>query len=160
MTSVSTVEEARVLRSHWLGDIECDESFELLFPLGLPGFERERRMVPLEIPGQRPLVYLQSAANPEICFVTLPVLVIDPDFELHLSEDDRAVLDLPDHSRPVIGADVLCLALLTQSENAVQSNVTAPIVINLHNGRGLQCAASAGDRAIYRLGAQGWEKVC
>ena len=47
-----------------------------LFPEGLPGFERERRFLPLEMPDQHPLVFLQSAATPALCFVTLPVLAV------------------------------------------------------------------------------------
>ncbi len=44
----------------------------------MPGFEEQRRMIPVEIPSQRPLVYLQSLESDEICFVALPVYVIDP----------------------------------------------------------------------------------
>ena len=53
---------------------------ELLFPAGLPGFEAERGMLPVEIPAQKPLVYLQSLTNPEVCFVSLPVFIVDPGF--------------------------------------------------------------------------------
>ena len=63
-------------------------------------------MMPVEIPAQRPLVYLQSLECAEICFVALPVYVIDPAFQLRLSEEERVLLQLPEDSDPVIGADV------------------------------------------------------
>jgi flagellar assembly factor FliW len=152
--------------SPYLGEIHWNAGCELEFPAGLPGFEQHRRMVPVEIPSQRPLIYLQSAERAEVCFLTLPVLAVHPGFELRLSEDDRAALELlpsglADHETPALGTDVLCLALLVPSGNTVRTNLDAPIVINLHNGRGIQAVASAAAAGSYRLSDHGgWEPVC
>ena len=117
--------------------------------------------MPVEIPVQRPLIYLQSADDPEVCFATLPVLVINPRFLLRLSEEDRSVLRLPENCEPVIGNDVLCLGLLAPSGKTVQSNLNAPIVINLQNFRGAQCISSASESACFRLAPDGrWERAC
>jgi flagellar assembly factor FliW len=150
----------RIVSSPWIGDVAWDPQCELLFPNGLPGFEDERRMIPVEIPAQRPLVYLQSLEQPGICFVCLPVLVIDPAFLLRLSEDEQSALLLARDSRPVIGADVLCLGLLVPSGDSVEVNLNAPIVINLHNARGVQCVAP-DSRSCFRLDENGhWGKPC
>jgi flagellar assembly factor FliW len=150
-----------VIHSPWLGDIESDPQCELLFPSGLPGFEEERRILPVEIPAQRPLVYLQSLDRAEICFVVLPVYVIDPEFQLRISEEEHALLQLPEDSGPVIGADVLCVALLMRSGQTVQANLNAAVVINLHNRRGIQCVHPAGLSAFFRLSADsGWTARC
>src|SRR5580658_9609989 len=93
------------IHSRWLGEIEADPGAELIFPAGIPGFEDERRMLPVEIPSQRPLIYLQSVANPETCFAALPVFVVDPGFRLRLSEEERCALQLAEACDPVIGAD-------------------------------------------------------
>src|SRR5271165_6217224 len=107
------------LVSRHFGPVEWDPASELLLPFGLPGFEDERRMVAVEIPAQRPLVFLQSAERAEICFVTLPILTVQPNYQLALSEEDRTALRIPDNTRPEIGADVLCLALLIPSNGGV-----------------------------------------
>lgn len=139
------------IHSPWLGEVDTDPQSELCFPAGLPGFERHRRMVAIEIPSQRPIVYLQSLESAEVCFAALPVYVIDPDFRLRLSEDERAALELPEDCDPAIGADVLCLVLLRKSGHTVEANTSAPIVVNLHNGRGVQCVPAEGSSALFRL---------
>jgi flagellar assembly factor FliW len=149
------------IHSPWLGDVESDARCELLFPAGLPGFEDQRRMVPVEIPAQRPLVYLQSVERAEICFVALPVVVIDPAFQLRISDEERSVLELPGNCDPVIGADVLCLALLMPSGRSVQANTNAAIVINLHNRRAVQCVPPEGLSSRFRLlDDSGWRAQC
>lgn len=151
--------------SPYLGEIHWEAGCELHFPAGLPGFEQSTRMVPVEIPSQRPLLYLQNAEKGEICFLTLPVLTVHPGFSLHLSEDDLSLLELDQFRTgngdcPALGTDVLCLALLVPFGCTVQTNLDAPIVINLHNGRGVQAVtpAAAGSYRLSRDG--GWEVVC
>ncbi len=150
----------------WLGEICWDAGCELQFPAGLPGFEQHRRMVPVEIPSQRPLIYLQSAEQAGVCFLALPVLTVCPGFQLHLSDDDLSLLELdPLVSRQgeavALGADVLCLAMLVPCGCTVRTNLDAPIVINLHNGRGIQAVAPSGGAGSFRLAENGgWESTC
>jgi len=152
--------ERRTVNSSHLGEISLEAGSEIYLPMGLPGFEHEHRMIPVEIPAQRPLIYLQSATTEALCFVSLPALVVNPAFLLQLSDDDCAALDLPADREPCIGEDVLCLALLIPSGNSVQTNLGAPVVVNLHNLRCVQ-AAGAGLSAHYRLAENGkWEELC
>jgi flagellar assembly factor FliW len=157
----ATHPENSTIFSPWLGEIESGPDCEILFPAGLPGFEEERRMIPVEIPAQRPLVYLQSAGNARVCFVALPVYVIDRGFQLKIPEEERSLLEFPENSEPVIGEDVLCVALLMPAGPTVQVNLNSPVVINLHNRRGVQCVNSGGLPAGYRLSANnGWTRLC
>jgi flagellar assembly factor FliW len=150
-----------IVHSRWLGDIVSDPRAALFFPSGIPGFEEERRMLPIEIPSQRPLVYLQSLSHPEICFAALPVFVIDPGFRLSLSEDEQCALDFPEGSNPVIGVDVLCLALLMSPGEGVRVNLNAPVVINLHNSRGVQSVSADQTSGCFGLASTGhWEAQC
>ena len=155
-----------VIQSRWLGEIESDARSELIFPAGIPGFENDRRILPVEIPSQRPLVYLQSLIHPEVCFAALPVFVIDPGFRLHLSDEERLLLQLPAGCDPEVGIEVLCLALLMSSGDEVRVNLNAPVVINLHNSRGIQsiatdCASGYFRPGHFRLDPAGrWEPVC
>ena len=153
--------EVQCLNSPWLGEIEWSSAVELDFPAGLPGFEAERRILPVEIPAQRPLMYLQSLDHPDICFVALPVLAVSPEFALRLSEDDAVLLGLPLERIPAIGADVLCLAMLVPLGDTVQANLDAPVVINLHRGIGAQCVLPGGRvHGHFALREQGWVPLC
>ncbi len=159
MTSVSP--SLSVMNTPHLGEISWDAESELFLPSGLPGFEDERHMIPVEIPAHRPLVFLQSAHRAGVCFVSLPVMTICPDFKLHLTEDERVSLLFHETRDPEIGADVLCLALLLPSDRTVEANLDAPVVINLHNSRCLQALPSEAARGYYRLSDAGtWENVC
>ena len=70
-TTAEITEQTFRLSTPWLGEICWEAASELYFPVGLPGFEQYRRMVPLEVPSQRPLVYLQSAERGGVCFLAL-----------------------------------------------------------------------------------------
>jgi flagellar assembly factor FliW len=149
------------IHSPWLGEVESDPEAELFFPAGLPGFEAHRRMVAIEIPSQRPVVYLQSLERDEVCFAALPVYVIDPSFRPDLSDDDRDALQLSAQPEPAIGEELLCLVLLRKSDRTVEANTGAAIVINLHNRRGVQCVPPEGTSALFRLCPDnGWRREC
>lgn len=90
----------------------------------------------------------------------MPVLAIDSGFRLELSEDERAAIVLREDCSPEIGVDVLCLGLLMPSGSTVLANLSAPIVVNLHNARGVQCVPRGKLRSCFRLGESGWEAVC
>jgi flagellar assembly factor FliW len=150
-----------VMNTPHLGEISWDADSELFLPCGLPGFENERHMVPVEIPAHRPLVFLQSTERSGVCFVSLPVQTICPGFKLQLTDDERVSLLFLEKEEPEIGTDVLCLALLFPSGRTVEANLDAPVVINLHNSRCLQALSSEGTRGYYRLSDPGtWENVC
>jgi flagellar assembly factor FliW len=157
---------APVIRSPWIGDVEPNPDCELAFPIGLPGFEDHQRFMPVEIPVQRPLVYLQSVDRAAVCFVALPVYVIDPDFCLNLSEDELSLLGFHETHQPVPGADVLCLALLIPSDETVEANLSSPVVINLHNRIGIQAMPADGRASRFRLTTDehsernGWIRIC
>jgi len=163
MTTMATAPTSMtpVICSPWLGDIRVDEDCEIFFPAGLPGFENEHRLLPVEVPAQRPLVYLQSIERERVCFVGLPVYVIHAGFRLEIPEDERALLGLPNDRDPAIGEDLLCVALLMPCGDSVQVNLNAPIVINLHNRRGAQIVSQGAPPATYRLSADsGWTLLC
>src|SRR5437660_8780682 len=95
------------------GNVQFDDSATVVFPAGLPGFEESRRFLALHFESSAPLVYLQSLENDDLCFVTLPVRAIDPDYDLRMSDEDIERISLGDRRQPSIGSDVICLAVLS-----------------------------------------------
>jgi len=123
------------------GTVDYEGNSILEFPQGLPGFEERRRFVALTFPDTRPLVFLQSLEDRNLCFITLPVLTIDRQYRLEVGEEDLAKLDLAPERQPRIGEDVACLAVLTLEETGPTANLLAPIVINIGNLRAVQAIA-------------------
>jgi len=116
-----------------------DSIFE--FPGGLPGFEERRRFIPVQSQRTAPILFLQSLETPSLCFITMPVLVVDPIYHLQVLEPDLEVLGFPAGHVPLIGDDVLCLAVLSIRESGPTANLLAPVVVNLKNHRAVQAVA-------------------
>jgi flagellar assembly factor FliW len=123
------------------GAIEYEENSTIDFPNGLPGFEERRRFAALTFADSEPVVFLQSLEDQSLCFLTLPVLAIDRQYRLEVSEEDLALLELKREQQPRIGEEVACLAVLTLQESGPTANLLAPIVINLGNLKAVQAIA-------------------
>lgn len=132
-----------VLETQNFGRISFAEGSIFEFPRGLPGFEERRRFVPVQTPHAAPIVFLQSLEDPELCFTTLPIRVVDPQYSLEMDEPDVELLGWPPDYRPRIGEDVLCLAVLSLRETGSTANLLAPVVVNLSNRIAVQAVAAA-----------------
>ncbi|HEX8984266.1 MAG TPA: flagellar assembly protein FliW [Bryobacteraceae bacterium] len=122
-----------------IGLIHYDEPEVIEFPEGLPGLEDQTRFLPLEHASTRPLAYVQSLTRPDLCFLTLPVLGIDPGYSLKMSPENLRTLGLPEERQPAIGSEVLCLAIICLTENQPPTaNLRAPLVVRIDTRRGVQ----------------------
>ena len=129
-------------QTKYFGELQYEPGGILRFPDGLPGFENEREFLPVEQPSTRPLVYLQSMATAGLCFVGLPVWLVDPDYRLELTEEDGEKLQIGDAAVGPGTEGVLCLALLTVRESGTTANLMAPVVANLRTGVALQAIST------------------
>src|SRR6516164_2089762 len=108
---------------------------------GLPGFDSLRQFLALQFEDSRPLVFLQSLEDPELCFLTFPVGVIDANYRLMVSPEQREQIGLPVSGPLRIGEDVLCLIVVSLRETGPTANLLAPVVVNLRNRRAVQAIA-------------------
>ena len=123
------------VESQQFGRLEYNTDAEIEFPQGLPGFELEHRFVLLEPEPLKPLLFLQSAAAPELCFATLPVAAIHPDYEMQLSAEDHKTLGNTE--------SLLALAIVCNGEGgSLTANLLAPVAINLASRVGVQAVRS------------------
>ncbi len=121
------------------GILEYGEDAVIAFPQGLFGFESETGFLPLEPPGARSIVLLQSLITPDLCFISLPVLVVDPHYTPSISPEDLEALELPADRQPRIGEEILCLALITIKQGRpTTANLLAPVIVNLKTRRAVQ----------------------
>jgi flagellar assembly factor FliW len=106
----------------------------LEFPYGLPAFETHKRF---QLTEKQPLLFLQSETAPDLSFLLLPMLLIDPDYRLALSAEDREAIGATEQS------PLLCLAVVTAAEDLPPTaNLLAPMVVNLDSGRAVQAIRS------------------
>jgi len=111
------------------------------FPNGLPGFEARRRFLPVQNPRTAPILFLQSLEEPSLCFTTLPIWVVDPQYRLHITEQDLERLEFSTRRQPRIGEEVLCLAVLCLRKTGTTANLLAPVVVNLRNHKAVQAVS-------------------
>jgi flagellar assembly factor FliW len=130
-----------VMQTKNFGTIAYEADSELDFPCGLPGFDNRRRFVAVRLADSDPLVYLQSLEDPDLCFITMPVLAVDPRYRLKVANEDLGHLELPAARQPRIGEDVFCLTVLSLRETGPTANLLAPILINLKTRRAVQAIA-------------------
>ena len=123
------------------GQVSYQTESAVEFPQGLPGFEEQRRFLVLQYENTKPLVFLQSLADGGLCFITLPVRSIDPDYHLHINDEDLAELGFGPGYRPEIGRDVVCLVVVSLQESGPTANLLAPVVIHAQTFRAVQAIA-------------------
>jgi flagellar assembly factor FliW len=127
-----------LLETKSFGLISYEPESEVEFPCGLPGFEDRRRFVVMRLPQSDPLVYLQSLEDPRLCFITMPILAVDPQYRLKVSAEDLNLLGLSSLSKPRIGEDVLCLTVLSFKEDGPTANLLAPVLVNVKSLKAVQ----------------------
>ena len=106
----------------------------LEFPNGLPAFETEKAFRLID---RDPLLFLESESNPQLSFLLLPVTLIDPNYKLAISAEDREAIRAQENS------PLMCLAVVTTAEDSPPTaNLLAPVVVNLDSGRAVQAVRS------------------
>lgn len=129
----------RTLETAYFGQLEYADDSVVHFPEGLPGFEQEKAFAFIRTPNAEPLIFMQSMASPQLCFLLLPVFVVCPSYRLHLASEDLGKLALPCGREPRIGVDVLCGVIVCSGNTEGPTvNLLGPIVVNLQARIGMQ----------------------
>jgi len=123
------------------GKISFEPESELEFPRGLPGFDSRKRFVAVRFVESDPLVYLQSLEDPDLCFITMPILAVDPGYRLKVDGEDLQQVGLAPTRQPRIGEDVLVLTVVSIHESGPTANLLAPVLVNLRNRKAVQAVA-------------------
>lgn len=116
-------------------DIAPDKAIE--FPLGLPGFENLHRYVLFhsECAGDPDYHILQSIDDPEVAFTLVDPSRLGFDYEIALTDEDAAVIDLQN------AAEAAVAVMLIKDEGGagtVRANVQAPLILNQRSRLGIQ----------------------
>jgi flagellar assembly factor FliW len=127
------------VETKYFGTLPCAAESVFDFPRGLPAFEDEKTFVLIEAPRGEGLVFLQSMTRASLCFVAFPIQLVDQNYQLAIAPEDLEDLGLDAGCQPVLGGQVLVLALLSlRDELPATANLMAPIALNVKTGRGVQ----------------------
>lgn len=161
MHSSRRTERMPICQTKFHGAITYQPEQVLNVPAGLFGFPGETEFLLLELPSARPIAFVQSIHTPGLCFITLPAQIVEPAYHLMLKPGDAGALGYPDDAPPVMGRDVLCLALLTIGhEGPTTANLLAPLIIDIARHRGAQVIVNAPYSHRSPVAPEGLKKAC
>lgn len=107
----------------------------LHFPRGLYGFENHTDFI-LSESEYRPFMWLQSASEKSLSFLTVDPFLFFPDYELDVDDESIKDIGVKDAS------DVLVISIVTLSSKDNHTHITAnlqgPLIINKNNKKGMQ----------------------
>lgn len=131
------------IESPRFGTLEVEPSRIIEFPRGLVGFEKCRRFSLFHAEGGEPTYFiLQSLDDPAIAFHIADPAKFGFGYEIVLSDQEAADLDLADGERSVSAssAQIAVVVILTKeaADKPVRANLNGPLIINLDTRRGLQ----------------------
>ncbi|MFN3883993.1 MAG: flagellar assembly protein FliW [Rhodocyclaceae bacterium] len=119
------------------GTLEVAPDRIIEFPHVMPGFEDCRRYTLLlpESSGTPRYFILQSLDDPAVAFNIADPALFGFDYEIELSDEESAALELADPSEAAV---VVMLVKEETSGGELRANLKAPLVINTRTRRGIQ----------------------
>lgn len=114
------------IESRHFGRLEIQEDKILRFPRGLVGFADATTFCLLGLPETEPYQWLQGVTRPDLAFLVLPLQLLDPAYQVALSETERQTLKLEPDDLPLI------LGIVTVPEDPQDATINkmAPLVLN------------------------------
>ena len=108
------------------GEVSVPPDRIIIFPDGLPGFEKYQRFAILEDEGSAPFCWMLSVEDPRLAFVLLDPFLIWPDYAPRVSRDDLKSLEIDKQEDAVIHV----IVTLSRDVRQVTANLGGPLLIN------------------------------
>jgi flagellar assembly factor FliW len=103
------------------------------FPLGLLGFEQNKRFILVASPDEAPFMWLQMVDAPRHAFLVVPPAAVVPSYEPDLSDEDVRFLGLRHASEAAV------MNIVTLRSNGKSTvNLKGPLVLNQRTRVGKQ----------------------
>lgn len=127
------------------GSIRVNESELIRFEQGILGFEGIRRYVLIPYKPGSPFMFLQAVDDPNLTFVVMDPLWMDPTYQVKVLEEDLAAIDLGEDE----DASILVIVRLPKGGEPMTANLLAPLVINARNGAARQVVQQDAKHSIH-----------
>lgn len=123
------------IESPRFGTLEVSPNNVIEFPRGIPGFEDLRRFSLFHVEEGEPKYFiLQSLDDPAIAFHVGDPALFKFAYEIMLSDEDAALIDLKDPSE----AMVVVMFVKDGDQGPMRASLKAPLIINARSRKGIQ----------------------
>lgn len=132
------------IQSKLLGKIEFEEESLLHFEEGLIGIPEKKRFLLIEKDDFKPFAYLQSVDDPSFILIVINPMMVEKEYKFDIYKDDLTALNIKDEN----DFSMLAVVIFAQKIEDITVNLKAPILINVHNKKGLQVILLNDDYSV------------
>ena len=111
------------------GELEVPEDQVIHLSSGMIGFPNHQRYVLVEHKKGSPFVWLQSIDEASLAFILADPVVVNPDYEIQISPEDRRALELNDACTGMQSMVVVNIACANPFK--VTANLLGPVIFNI-----------------------------
>lgn len=130
------------IKTKFFGEIEIEENKIVNFKEGIPGFEKLKKFVVLNMEENDTLKCLNSTEDGQICLLLISPWDYFKEYEFELTDNDEKELEINSPE------DIVVYNVLTIRENRITANLLSPIVINVLKNKGKQIILSNSKYSI------------
>ena len=122
------------LATKYFDEVQVDDKKFIHFEDGIPGFEERRKYAILNPLDEPDLCFLQSAEDPEVCFVMMYPALLVGDYNIEITDDVVRKLDIH------VPEDIGIFTIVNMKDRLKEStaNLKAPVIINFKNQKAIQ----------------------
>lgn len=132
------------IQSKLLGKVEFEEESLIHFEEGLIGIPEKKRFILIEKDDFKPFSYLQSVDDPSFILIVINPLMVEKEYKFDIYKDDLEALNIKDEN----DFSMLAVVIFAQKVEDITVNLKAPILINIHNKKGLQVILLNDDYSV------------
>lgn len=114
------------INSTHLGELDVADEKIIDFPKGIIGFPEAKQFCLFRLPDIEPYQWLQSVDQQELAFVVAPILLLKPDYKLHMTKADHRALGFKGEELPLL----LGIVVIPEDAKQASINYLAPVAIN------------------------------
>ncbi len=137
------------IQSSLLGKQQIDPESIIHFPLGIPGFEDQKRFKLFHQEGNTALFWLQSIDDPDLTFAVTAPATFNINYNFSLTDEETELLKLDDQS------EIVLLVLLhtdnetnAETKPTVKGSIRTPLIINADERVGFQKVFTSLEQSI------------
>ena len=117
------------------GDIEIKESDLIHFPAGILGFPASKSYFIIEAQDSEFFAWLQSAQQPELCFIITDPFIFKKDYSVNLTNKEIDLLGIKEAKEINI---LSIVSINARGNKQININLMAPLVVNASTRVGYQ----------------------
>src|SRR3990172_9039457 len=108
------------------GELNYTEKEIITFPEGILGLESNLRYLILRPPESKPFLWLQSVDDPQVALPVIPPDLLVPDYQVDLTAELKAELQLEKNEKP----EIYCIVYSEKEPKSTTVNLLTPLVVN------------------------------